>query len=971
VRLRDERHRTAIDDARAALARAANREAIVQLFVEWWRHPGHKNPDDLGASNSRPSVEHLVARLGEFGCEDLAAFAGGPWMKQTPPDAALWQFATLLGESFVGPFVTALRVGNWREPQFFGLDSLGAWEAFDIALRDALKTDVTAIDAALGRLRLSVDDAKRNPAGTMPYDDRHGARLRERARQYQGSPQIDEVWERPSDTPAWPEYAFLWDVLLYVRPAETMALLATMPHPLLMRSCLRTERFTARPKEIANLIATAPVAFVDTSFQVGGAVAVLLLELACAAIESIAHSPDGSLLLVDVDKPELLSPAADKCGVVTEEILQALFSRPDAIALAWAWLEHMVSHMRVRGVRAGTDARLYLNLPMLVIHSLAARLQVREDYLEWIKQRQEIWQINRLCAVVAVAGFTQAPNAKITASILEWALLEGSLAYPGMGDAMANPGDVVATIGGEAICTLEDAAVWFKAIWERLRPIREQNWRMGIRRPERNTAGELCTLWGLAALESSPPDQRRILWTSVEIAIRDAWQTDIYTHAPNWSKAFFRLFKLFDANAGHDSESTEKQLSQALLPYITADSRFLDMIVDLRDNKWSTDLVRDAVAMAGFDLRTLTTEFLDMNERVFKLPQANRDRVERYRRLAEDLRTFKCIYCLQERDRRSYTKVEHVLPQSFGTFDGNLTLIKVVCDECNQYFGNNLEIFLARDTYEGQLRFTHGVKDVSEFKELARSNRVAIKHAEGEYFGVYVSRRYSTEKGAIEVTPLPQVGFLVGEDHYEYFLLDSIPSLAALKERGFSGDRPRSIHGLAVDPEVLERLLTGRGIPFRASEEDSPTDRPDSILCEFEGTIDHVIRRAVAKISFNYLAYWQGADFLHGEEFDMARRYIRHGTLPDYPMISIDEVAILEGEPIEGLRVLGHIITTAWTPVHSILAQVSLFNWLTYRISLTKEIGEPAPEIRRGHVFDVANRKIHELGSRPLDTLGA
>jgi hypothetical protein len=304
-----------------------------------------------------------------------------------------------------------------------------------------------------------------------------------------------------------------------------------------------------------------------------------------------------------------------------------------------------------------------------------------------------------------------------------------------------------------------------------------------------------------------------------------------------------------------------------------------------------------------------------------------------------------------------------VLPQSFGTFEQNFTLRETVCDDCNQYFGDNLEIVLARDTYEGQLRFTHGVKNASDFKDLARSSRVAIKYAEGEYAGRYVSRRYSDEKDSIEVTPLPQVGFLLAEDRYEYFLLDNIPLIAVLKEKGFSGDRPRSIHGLAVDPQALEQLLADRGIPFRVTDHDLPTDRPDSILCAFEGTIDHVIRRAIAKISFNYLAYWQGTGLVHRSEFDMARRYIRYGQLPDYPMMSIDEVAILRDEPLEGLRVLGHIITTAWTAVHSALAEVSLFNWMTYRISLTKEFEGLGPEIKRGHIFDVTSRKIHELGS--------
>jgi hypothetical protein len=53
---------------------------------------------------------------------------------------------------------------------------------------------------------------------------------------------------------------------------------------------------------------------------------------------------------------------------------------------------------------------------------------------------------------------------------------------------------------------------------------------------------------------------------------------------------------------------------------------------------------------------------------------------------------MKCIYCKVEKDAKYFTKVEHVIPQSFGHFENNLTLRNVVCDDCNQYFGDNLEL---------------------------------------------------------------------------------------------------------------------------------------------------------------------------------------------------------------------------------------------------------------------------------------
>ena len=45
--------------------------------------------------------------------------------------------------------------------------------------------------------------------------------------------------------------------------------------------------------------------------------------------------------------------------------------------------------------------------------------------------------------------------------------------------------------------------------------------------------------------------------------------------------------------------------------------------------------------------------------------------------------TIECIYCREDKPESAYTKVEHVLPQSFGRFrDDNMTLTRVVCDDC-------------------------------------------------------------------------------------------------------------------------------------------------------------------------------------------------------------------------------------------------------------------------------------------------
>lgn len=326
----------------------------------------------------------------------------------------------------------------------------------------------------------------------------------------------------------------------------------------------------------------------------------------------------------------------------------------------------------------------------------------------------------------------------------------------------------------------------------------------------------------------------------------------------------------------------------------------------------------------------------------------------------------RCIYCQQERSPEFFEKVEHVLPQSFGRFLDNLILRDVVCDLCNQYFGDHLEIFLGRDTYEGQMRFLHGVKDVEDFKSMGRNSRLIVRCAEGQFAGCYMMRYYSKEKNDIAVKPLPQVGFMMSApEGYRYFLLDQIPTQAQLHELGYQPNHPRPIVGLEVDPDELTGLLADKGIAFRHQGSLTPDILLDTIGCDLEIEIDPVILRSVAKIAFNYLAYWEGASFVQHPAFDKVRRYIRWGHAPGYELIRVAQASVLADEPEEGRRGLGHLITVGWaTDGVSVFAQVALFNWLTYQISLARNFTGPPPELTRGHFFNVANHEISELESR-------
>lgn len=165
---------------------------------------------------------------------------------------------------------------------------------------------------------------------------------------------------------------------------------------------------------------------------------------------------------------------------------------------------------------------------------------------------------------------------------------------------------------------------------------------------------------------------------------------------------------------------------------------------------------------------------------------------------------MKCIYCLENKPETAYKKTEHVVPQSFALFKTNFTLRKVVCDDCNKYFGDNLEINLARDTYEGQSRFEYKIKKPGDYKSYGKKSRLIIRVIEGQLKGAYVYREHSPNRNKIVLKPLPQVGFKKrNSDEYEYFLFDEVPDKRYFENDNYDLTRPHGIRAFGVDEQLL------------------------------------------------------------------------------------------------------------------------------------------------------------------------
>jgi hypothetical protein len=320
-----------------------------------------------------------------------------------------------------------------------------------------------------------------------------------------------------------------------------------------------------------------------------------------------------------------------------------------------------------------------------------------------------------------------------------------------------------------------------------------------------------------------------------------------------------------------------------------------------------------------------------------------------------------CIYCQEDKPSSSFTHRDHVLPQSFGRFENNFTLNRVVCDYCNQYFGDNLEITLARDTLEGVSRYEYGLRQPREFLSIGSRGKLVIKLADGPNKGAYVYHEYSEERAEIIIKPLPQVGILKpGSSEYEYFLLNQLPDKETLERTGFDLSLPNAIFLFSSHLQEIEPVLAEKGIAFQAGGwRELPLDPKERWLCDVERDIDDTICRAIAKIGFNYLAYWEGPRFAMSSDFATICRYIRFAEAGEYPLVVAGYQGLLADERVSRFRRSGHLITLNWaSDGRSILAQVSLLNMLKYSICLARNYSGEHRALRRGHFFNIKDRKI-------------
>jgi hypothetical protein len=128
-----------------------------------------------------------------------------------------------------------------------------------------------------------------------------------------------------------------------------------------------------------------------------------------------------------------------------------------------------------------------------------------------------------------------------------------------------------------------------------------------------------------------------------------------------------------------------------------------------------------------------------------------------------------------------------------------------------------------------------------------------------------------------------------------------------------------------------------------------------------------VVRRTIAKIAFNYLAWTtkELPDVVLRPPFDAIRRYIRYGVDPGWSPVQVQRRKLLVGETDGYRQTDGHLLSVTWpAQLDEVQAHLSLFNAITYRITLAR--CSPSPiwfDLTAGHHFDWRNRVVEELST--------
>jgi len=316
----------------------------------------------------------------------------------------------------------------------------------------------------------------------------------------------------------------------------------------------------------------------------------------------------------------------------------------------------------------------------------------------------------------------------------------------------------------------------------------------------------------------------------------------------------------------------------------------------------------------------------------------------------------RCIYCKSPLTGR--VPREHVIPYAFTHgFRGTNLCIRCVCSTCNHYFSRELEPALVKDSFLGLLRYLYGTKKDTRRGPLPPRSRFDLR-----YKGQALDVQPAPDGVGYQLKVVTQVGFPVPVrgGSYRYFRLDEIE--AAISDASLDRSQAEIVES---GPGALEQALATVarfGIQLKRFSRRAPVVlSPDLPQIEVHELQDALVKRCMAKIAFNYLAYvvqskcHGRAEWIMSSAFDPVRHFVLGETQNSEPRFAKATVHRGKKGPF-------HTMALQWKRHEKdIVATIELFSWLCLQVWLVEDFEGVVWNITAGHCWDVRQRQVREM----------
>jgi len=284
---------------------------------------------------------------------------------------------------------------------------------------------------------------------------------------------------------------------------------------------------------------------------------------------------------------------------------------------------------------------------------------------------------------------------------------------------------------------------------------------------------------------------------------------------------------------------------------------------------------------------------------------------------------IKCIYCDEANPK--WAKA-HIVPRLMGTFENQPTLLKRVCEGCDNEIGNTCEVLLAKCTIEAILLKHIGI--VGRHKGKSSS---PFRRGHSGYPPIRITTVLPGYGNEARVEPIgdsknvdivPQLILIDAQGNREELAINnpdciSLSEWRLLVQKCLDGS-VKNLEAIGLSDEqlvLIKHVFRKIGITYDPADDAEISPFQAQVLVKGCVTYDKRYFRAIAKIAFHYFLLHSKIFDGSEAEFEAIRKFIRYGEGDEWDFLEKNNQPIAQ-DPSGKDRppYYGHVLRTEITP---------------------------------------------------------